>query len=154
MIIDSQLRTPLQARALHPQPGTRIFIACATADPKKNEQLEDKGVEIIEENNGNGKVSFPDLMDHLGRMGFAHVMIEGGSRINAAALESGIVDRVLLITAPMFMGGHGARSLIEGESPSLFSDRITLTDLRIRHIGPDLIIEGRPDSRSAPLSAV
>ena len=152
VIVDSQLRIPLQARALHSQPGTRIFVACATADPKKNAQLEEKGVEIIEANTGNGKVSFPDLMDHLGRMGFAHVMVEGGSRINASALEAGIVDHVLLMTAPMFLGGHGARSLIEGESPSLLADRITLTDLRVRHIGPDLMIEGRPDFRATPHS--
>ena len=97
-------------------------------------------------------MSFPDLMNHLGRMGVAHVMIEGGSRINASALESGIVDKVLLMTAPIFLGGHGARSLIEGVSPSLLADRITLTDLRIRRIGPDLMIEGRPDSRATPHS--
>ena len=154
VIVDSQLRTPLQARALHPQPGTRILIACANVDSTKKTMLEKSGMEIIEVNDGNGRVSFSVLMDRLGQIGFAHVMIEGGSRINASALEAGIVDRVLLMTAPSFMGGQGARSQLEGVSPSLLADRVSLTDLRIRHIGPDFIIEGRPNSRVTPHSTV
>ena len=87
---------------------------------------------------------FPHLMDHLGQAGFAHVMIEGGAKINASALESRIVDKILLMTAPMFLGGHGARSLLESPKLSSLADRITLTDLIVRRIGPDLIVEGRP----------
>ena len=144
VVIDAQLRISPKANVVTAHQGVRILIACATADPTKKAMLEKKGVEIIEVSNGNGRVSFPALMDHLGQLGFAHVMIEGGSRINASSLEAGIVDHVLLMIAPMFLGGYGARSLIEGPTQSSLADRITLTDLRVRHIGPDLIIEGRP----------
>ncbi len=152
VIVDSQLRISTQARVLRPQPGTRTLIACATADPTKKALLEKAGAEIIEVSHRNGQVSFSALMKRLGELGFAHVMIEGGAIVNASALESGIVDKVLLMTAPIFLGGHGARSLIEGGAPSLLTNRITLTDLRIRHIGPDLMIEGRPNSIATPHS--
>ncbi|MBQ26844.1 MAG: riboflavin biosynthesis protein RibD [Nitrospiraceae bacterium] len=154
VIIDSQLRIPLEANAIGAYQGVRILIACATSNPTKKGVLEKKGVEIIEVSNGHGRVSFPLLMAHLGQMGFAHIMIEGGSHINASALEARIVDHVLLMTAPMFLGGHGARSLLEGSTQSTLADRIMLTDLHVRHIGPDLIIEGRPDSDTPPPSTV
>ena len=152
VIIDSRLRISSQARALYPQSGTRIVVACATADPTKKAELEQNGVDILETNDANGQVSLPHLMDHLGQAGFAHVMIEGGAKINASALESRIVDRILLMTAPMFLGGHGARSLLESPKLSSLADRITLTDLIVRRIGPDLIVEGRPQYNTSPPS--
>lgn len=154
VIVDSQLRISLQARVLHPQTGTRTLIACAIADPTKKAALKKAGAEIIEVSHRNGRVSFPALMERLGKLGFAHIMIEGGAKINSSALKSGIVDQVLLMTAPLFLGGHGARSLIEGETPSLLEDGIALGDLRVRRIGPDLMIEGRPYSRATPHSPV
>ena len=153
VIIDSQLRVSPEANVFIAYQGVRMFVACAIADPTKKALLEKKGVEVIEVSDGNGRVSLSDLMVHLGRMGFAHVMIEGGSRISASALETGIVDHVLLMIAPVFLGDCGVRALLEKTTQSALADRITLTDLRVRRIGSDLIIEGRPDSSTSTLSA-
>ncbi len=154
VIVDSQLRTPLTARALQPQSGTRILVACAITHPSKRAAFEEAGVDMIESNNGAGQVSFPDLMYRLGQLGFAHVMIEGGAKINAAALESGVVDKVLLMTAPMFLGGDNARSLLDSPTQSSLRDQIVLSGLQVRRIGPDLLIEGYPTPNCSRRSVV
>ena len=155
VIIDSRLRIPLNARALDAQPGTLTIIACVSADPIKRTRLEENGVKIIKTRNENDKVSFPDVMHCLGQFGFAHLMIEGGARINASALESGVVDEVILITAPIFLSGCGTRLLLESSTQPSLEDQIKLADPCIRRIGPDFIIEGHPQSKNltSPLTA-
>ncbi len=152
VIIDSHLRISLRARVLSPMLGTRIIIACVKADPEKKTVLEQHGAEIIEIKTVNGKLSFSNLMERLGEEGFAHVMIEGGAKINAAALEAGVVDKVLLMTAPMFLGGDGARSFLDGSMQSSLANQIALTDVRIRPIGRDFIIEGSPSRNTTSLA--
>ena len=86
-----------------------------------------------------------------GCVGFV-LVFEGGAKINAAALEAGVVDKVLLMTAPMFLGGDGARSFLDGSMQSSLANQIALTDVRIRPIGRDFIIEGSPSRNTTSLA--
>jgi diaminohydroxyphosphoribosylaminopyrimidine deaminase / 5-amino-6-(5-phosphoribosylamino)uracil reductase len=75
-------------------------------------------------------------------MGVMSVLIEGGAEINAAALASEIVDKVVLFIAPMLMTGREALSSIGGASPRKLSQAVRLTGITSRQVGQDLMIEG------------
>jgi diaminohydroxyphosphoribosylaminopyrimidine deaminase/5-amino-6-(5-phosphoribosylamino)uracil reductase len=75
-------------------------------------------------------------------MGFLSVMIEGGAEINASALTEGVVDKVLLFLAPMFVGGSSSASAVAGDGIDRFSQATRLIDVRIEHFDGDILVEG------------
>jgi diaminohydroxyphosphoribosylaminopyrimidine deaminase/5-amino-6-(5-phosphoribosylamino)uracil reductase len=109
---------------------------------KKIEQLQNMGAHVLTLKDKNGKVDLKSLMKELARLEISSVMIEGGSSINASALSSKIVDKVMLFIAPMIIGGADAISSIGGRSPVLLKNAFRLNDIQVKKIGDDLLLEG------------
>ncbi len=59
-------------------------------------------------------LSIGAAISELGRMGAKTVLIEGGARLNYAALSEGVVDEIRLTIAPKLSGKKGAASLADG----------------------------------------
>ncbi len=81
-------------------------------------------------------------------MGLINVLIEGGSRVNAEALRSGVVDKVAFFIAPKILGGDDARGSIGGSWPESLDQAIPLYDMRFTRLGEDVLVEGllkKPD---------
>lgn len=81
-------------------------------------------------------------MKRLGNMGIASVLLEGGSSLNAHALEDGIVDKVMFFIAPKIIGGRRSFPAVGGETYKKIEESVKITDLRIKKIGEDFLIEG------------
>ena len=65
--------------------------------------LLDRGVRIIEYDSE--RLDLGWLLERLGKMEITSLLIEGGSSLNAHALEDGIVDKVMFFIAPKIIGG-------------------------------------------------
>lgn len=89
-----------------------------------------------------GLVDLRDLMRRLGRMNITSVLIEGGSEINASALRSGVVQKVIVMLAPKLLGGRDAIGAIGGQSPKHLRDAVRLKRMSIQRSGEDVIVEG------------
>jgi diaminohydroxyphosphoribosylaminopyrimidine deaminase/5-amino-6-(5-phosphoribosylamino)uracil reductase len=61
--------------------------------------------------------------------------------VNASALNSGIVDKVVMFIAPTIMTGKDSLCSIGGISPKKLGHAIRLTDVTSRFVGQDLMIE-------------
>ena len=109
---------------------------------KKIEQLQNMGAHVLTLKDKNGKVDLKSLMKELARLEIASVMIEGGSSINASALSSKVIDKVMLFIAPRIIGGADAISSIGGRSPVLLKNAFRLNDIQVKKIGDDLLLEG------------
>ena len=48
--------------------------------------------------------------------GIEHLIIESGGTLNAAFVRQGLVDHVLIIVAPLLVGGRATASLVDGRS--------------------------------------
>ena len=61
-----------------------------------------------------------DLADLLVKVkqtyGIEHLIIESGGTLNAAFVRQGLVDHILLIVAPLLVGGRATTSLVDGRS--------------------------------------
>lgn len=150
VVVDSRLRIPLNSQvvrtALH---FPTLVAATREASPSKMKKLARAKLEIlIIESDAQGRVSLRALMRELGRRGVVSVLLEGGSTLNAGALREGIVDRLLLFFAPKIIGGQRAPGVIGGEGALLIKDAEPVKILKIRRIGPDILIEGALGKRS------
>lgn len=134
VVLDSQLRTPEDARMLNARKA-RIFCV-ASADGVKQENLEQAGA--IVERQSDEKATRVELREMLGKLketGIASVMVEGGGQIISSFLSENLVDRVIITIAPQFVGGYKGIETPFGEIPEL-------SNVGIEKYGKDYVIWG------------
>src|SRR4030043_1001236 len=149
IVIDPDLKIPVDAKILQMPPETIIIARNSEASSLsitreqsavKEKTLLDKGVQIIKYEGK--KVNLDWLMKKLGRREITSVLIEGGSSLNAHALEDGIVDKIMFFVAPKIIGGMGSFPAVGGKTHKKIEEAYRITDLKIRKIGEDFLIEG------------
>src|SRR5512143_371726 len=152
IILDSTLRIPLDAKILTLDSKAKTLVATTIAgSTQKMKEIKKKKGGLLIVDDVDGLVSLPALMDELAKMGMINVLIEGGARVNAEALRSGVVDKVMFFVAPKILGGDDARGSIGGKSPENLADAIPLYDVHYTKTGEDILIEGyikKPEERS------
>lgn len=143
VIVDSRLRIPLNAKVLTQRSSSKTCIATLETMPKdKLVKLLDVGAEILLARGRKGHVDLKYLMKMLGSFGITSVLIEGGAEVNASALKSGIVDKVVMFVAPKLMTGTDSLCSIGGKAPVILSQAVVLHKVTSRFVGGDLMIEG------------
>ncbi|MBQ3472119.1 MAG: RibD family protein, partial [Clostridia bacterium] len=80
------------------------------------------------------------LMQKLGEMGIDSVLIEGGGEIHASALKSGIVQRLMIYTAPKLIGGDG-KNAVGAIGVSGMDEAVMLINTTITRLGDDILTE-------------
>lgn len=142
IILDSHCRTPLNSRVLKVDEAKTIIVTSPDAPGEKVKKIKEKGAEVLSVEERDGLVNLPVLMEELGKRNITSVLIEGGGRVNASAIISGVVDKVIFIVAPKIIGGEKAPTPVEGPGIELLSEAIKLKDLKIERLGEDILIEG------------
>jgi diaminohydroxyphosphoribosylaminopyrimidine deaminase/5-amino-6-(5-phosphoribosylamino)uracil reductase len=90
---------------------------------------------------GERMVDLRELVAGLSAMGMKRIMIEGGSELNAGALEAGIVDRLYIFVAPKIIGGRDAKPVIGGTGIGRMRGATALSEPKVRWLGSDLLLE-------------
>jgi diaminohydroxyphosphoribosylaminopyrimidine deaminase/5-amino-6-(5-phosphoribosylamino)uracil reductase len=139
VIVDSRLQLPLSARLMDGRP---ILLATAAGDAPEAAELRGRGVELLNLPGADGKVDLVALMLELGRRGINEVHTEGGSRLNGALLEAGLVDELLLYLAPNLIGGS-ARDLFDLPELTDLSQKRCLSIRDLRQVGADIRLLAR-----------
>ncbi|MDH5768745.1 MAG: bifunctional diaminohydroxyphosphoribosylaminopyrimidine deaminase/5-amino-6-(5-phosphoribosylamino)uracil reductase RibD [Nitrospirota bacterium] len=146
IIIDPDLEIPLHAKVLQIPPETIIVTRTSEVKSqkskveKKKKLLSDKSINIIEYEGE--KVNLDWLIKKLGEIEMTSVLIEGGSSLNAHALEDGIVDKILFFIAPKIIGGRESFPSVGGRAFKKIEDAYRIKDLKVKKIGEDILIEG------------
>jgi diaminohydroxyphosphoribosylaminopyrimidine deaminase/5-amino-6-(5-phosphoribosylamino)uracil reductase len=148
VVLDSQLRIPLKAKILR-WIGEQPTIVCTTAQApsRKIQLLRERGIQVWVFPAQEGMVSLTACFLRLGREGLISVLLEGGSRVNASALQQGFVNQVKLYMAPMLLGGQDAQGLIGGLSPKKLYRAWPLADVQLKKLGKDWLMTGTIESR-------
>lgn len=142
IILDSRGRTPLNSKVLSGEPEKTLIVTTLKCPPKKIKSLKATGARVLIVKEKNGRIDLPALLGELGKKKITSILIEGGGKINASAISSDIVDKILLFIAPKIIGGSTAPTLIEGEGISKLSEAANLKILRVERLGEDILIEG------------
>jgi diaminohydroxyphosphoribosylaminopyrimidine deaminase/5-amino-6-(5-phosphoribosylamino)uracil reductase len=109
IVLDGRLRLPLTVKLVSDAKRVPTWlIALPGADGGRRQAYADCGVEIIEvDTDDAGHPSLADALAALAERGLTRVLVEGGSRITAALLRVGLVDRIVWFRAPSLIGGDG-----------------------------------------------
>ena len=78
-------------------------------------------------------------MDDLHGREIQSFMLECGPDLAFAALESGIIDKIVAFVAPRILGGREI-PVIGGDGVEPLSDAFKLNEMSVTTIGPDLMI--------------
>jgi diaminohydroxyphosphoribosylaminopyrimidine deaminase / 5-amino-6-(5-phosphoribosylamino)uracil reductase len=119
-----------------------IIAATGKASKEKMERLEALGAKILILPEEEGRVNLKALMVQLGKMEIDSILLEGGGTLNYAALEEGIVDKVMWFIAPKIIGGNKAITPVEGRGKGLIKDSFMIKDTSISRFDEDILLEG------------
>jgi diaminohydroxyphosphoribosylaminopyrimidine deaminase/5-amino-6-(5-phosphoribosylamino)uracil reductase len=149
IVVDSRLRIPLGSQLVQTAAQYPTLMATTGAgSPSKIRRLEKKGVEVwVLPKTVRGKVNLGVLLKRLGGRGVVSVLLEGGAQLNASAVREGMVDRFLFFLAPKIAGGVKAPGVIGGEGVRFMREAMPLELVRVRRIGPDLLVEAKPSGK-------
>ena len=145
-ILDTRLSIPDSAKVLRIPPASDTVIV--TGDGKaseKRKRLADLGVEILDAACTDGRIDLAALMPRLSTRGVASLLIEGGARVAASALASGIVDKVCFFYAPKIFGGDDGVPMCSGPGPERMNECLRLCNTEVRRFDGDILIEGYLD---------
>jgi len=143
VIFDSHLRLPLEAR-LVTSAHDDVLVLCSFAEEKKKRQLLKRGIQVqqIAAATPDGHPDLAAAARYLGEMEITSLMIEGGAKVNWAALAAGVVDKVFLFYAPRLLAGTESVSFAAGPGFARLSDAPHVKAVRLRRFDEDFALEG------------
>jgi diaminohydroxyphosphoribosylaminopyrimidine deaminase/5-amino-6-(5-phosphoribosylamino)uracil reductase len=137
VVLDSTLRLPIESKLVRSAAGDLLVAATSAASGERRRALESKGAEVKIFDGPGGRVDIRDVIALLGERKCLSAMIEAGSKVNWAALESGAVDKVFLYYAPKILGGLESLPLAGGTGRLRRMDAILLERTTVHPIPPD-----------------
>jgi diaminohydroxyphosphoribosylaminopyrimidine deaminase/5-amino-6-(5-phosphoribosylamino)uracil reductase len=119
-----------------------IVVVGPKAPAAKIKKIKALGAEVLTVKTKNGTFMMDRLMKELGKRRITSVLVEGGGTTNAAALSTGIADKLYFFIAPKIIGGEKAPTPVEGAGEEMLSKAIKLKDVEYEKIGDDILVKG------------
>jgi len=107
IVIDSRLRIPLKSRLVRSARGDLLVFTTRSTNSAKARALVKAGAELKRVRLQSGRPDLKEVLHELGRCEILSVLLEAGPGLNGAALEAGIVDKMVLFYAPRLIGSGG-----------------------------------------------
>ncbi len=143
VILDSRLRTPIEARLFNS--SDRVIILCGRQAPKLRFEALSKQATVIQVPGKKGQLDWNAVLTQLGQLKMTSLIVEGGSRVAASALQAGIVQKINFFYGPKIFGGSG-RSGIENLGVGRVEEALTLRGVRLKRLSGDFGVEAYVDS--------
>lgn len=137
IIVDSQIRTPSDSKMVRSANGDLLIATTSAGSEERKRALEARGVRVQAFDSADARTDLPSIVAWLGENKYLSLMIEAGSRVNWAALESGIVDKIFFYYAPKILGGTQSLPVAGGLGRRRRADAIEFHDVRIHPISRD-----------------
>jgi diaminohydroxyphosphoribosylaminopyrimidine deaminase/5-amino-6-(5-phosphoribosylamino)uracil reductase len=137
VVLDSVLRIPPSSRLVQSVKDDLLIASTSAASPDRRKVLEARGVEVRAFDGPRGRVDIRDVISLLGERRCLSAMIEAGSMVNWAALDSNAVDKVFLYYAPKILGGLDSLPMAGGTGRMSRTDAIQLHRTTLHPIPPD-----------------
>lgn len=142
IILDTNLRLPVDARMLRQESAAETWIYCGpgVSSDKRDRLIEAGAVVHPVELDRRGTLNLQAVLIHLGKKQVTSVLVEGGARIHGAMLSGQLVDEVYLFTAPFFIGDQGTPLLSGYSAPGVPGPQ--MQDIETRNLGEDFLVHG------------
>ena len=112
IVLDSQLRLPLESRILE-NVADDLVIVTRSEDDTRRQALTARGARVLKlDAQAEGGISLRALLQYLGEQEILSVLIEAGARLNHSALATDVVDKLYLFQSPRFLGPGSVPMLV------------------------------------------
>jgi diaminohydroxyphosphoribosylaminopyrimidine deaminase/5-amino-6-(5-phosphoribosylamino)uracil reductase len=140
VVLDAKLRLRPDA-AIFAAGTAPILVATRPYPPAQNAaRLEKAGAEIIWiPQIGKDELDLCVLLDELARRGILYLLVEGGSQVQASFVRQKLFDEIVLVQAPLLLGGDGIPAMGSLGVTSV-ADGTDLTVNKFDFFGKDLAL--------------
>ncbi|HVM75642.1 MAG TPA: bifunctional diaminohydroxyphosphoribosylaminopyrimidine deaminase/5-amino-6-(5-phosphoribosylamino)uracil reductase RibD [Candidatus Saccharimonadales bacterium] len=104
VVLDTRLRIPLDSRMVKTANDDLLIVTATSLKSPKARKLQEFGVELIQQKTRGGKIDLPGVLTELGGRDILNVLLEAGPHVNGAALQSAVVQKLILFYAPKLAG--------------------------------------------------
>ncbi len=137
IILDSQLRVPLQSKIITSARDDVLVVCASTARADRRKALECAGIEVLIADGVAGRTDPRKVLDHLAAERYRSLMVEAGSHVNWTMLDGQIADKVLFYYAPKILGGLKSLPVAGGTGRMRRADAMLLDRLTVHPISPN-----------------
>ncbi len=144
VIVDTHLRTPESVGVIEGESAKMTVIATTESNPKVHLRYTRQGATILVCKEYDGRVSMPDLLQKLGKMGIQSILLEGGSRLAGDMLKNSMIDEFVFFIAPRILGSDGFAPFALHGITSI-NNTFKLSYGNVSRTGRDLIVHAYPE---------
>jgi diaminohydroxyphosphoribosylaminopyrimidine deaminase/5-amino-6-(5-phosphoribosylamino)uracil reductase len=129
IVLDSDLRTPLNSALVSQSSPLLILCSCSTNVPADRESaLREHNVEVLRiPTDDHGHLDLTAIFDELAERHLLSVLVEAGSTLNASLLRANLVDKLVLYYAERELGLDAIPFAAGFDSPYALQQRLTQT---------------------------
>ncbi len=141
IIVDSQLRTPLDSNILKGKAAFSTFIATTSlSEVKKIKEYQSNGAQVwvLKKDRAN-QVDLQNLLHELGKRDVRSVLVEGGSRILSSFLKKRLADHLVIVIAPKIIGK--GMNYVDVSTLQRFKNLNSFSSPKLFRSGEDVILE-------------
>lgn len=142
VVLDNQLRLTEVSHLVSTSGETPTIIFTNSSDAGKLSVLRALGAEVVVSPMGGRDLN--GVLAELKRRDIQSVLVEGGSEIAGSFCDTGLVDKLTFIVAPLVIGGRSAPDAIGGAGADRLADAMKLNDISVERLGNDIEITGYP----------
>jgi diaminohydroxyphosphoribosylaminopyrimidine deaminase/5-amino-6-(5-phosphoribosylamino)uracil reductase len=140
VLVDAAGRVP-PAGDLFDDGAPTLVATTDLAPEERREAWAAAGAEVSMYRPEGAGVPLHELFAELGKRDVQGVLLEGGPTLAFAALEDGVVDKVVLYLAPKLIGGQDAPGVLGGRGLAPIADAMPLGIRSFDRLGDDLRVE-------------
>lgn len=137
IVLDSQLRIPLQSKMVKSSSGDVLVVGTSAASAERRKALEDAGIRVLIADGPGGRTDPRKVVEFLAREKYLSLMVEAGAKVNGSMLDGQIADKVLFYYAPKILGGLESLPVAGGKGRLRRMDAILLDRLTVHPISKD-----------------
>ncbi len=137
IVLDSQLRIPLDSKMVIGVRNDLLVVGTSAAPPERRRQLEERGVQVMIADDAKGRTDIRAVVQRLADERYLSLMVEAGSKVNWAFLDSGVADKIFFYYAPKILGGLESLPVAGGIGRRKRTDAILLDHVTLHPISKD-----------------
>jgi diaminohydroxyphosphoribosylaminopyrimidine deaminase / 5-amino-6-(5-phosphoribosylamino)uracil reductase len=143
IVLDSRLRLPLDSQMVRSAAGDLLVVGTSAAPAERRKALESRGARVLILDGRDGRSDMRAAIEAVAQQQYLSVLIEAGAKVNWAALETGVADKVYFYYAPKILGGLESLSMAGGVGRRRRADAIRIDRTELHRISPDeFAVEG------------